>query len=182
MAVEPVRVLFFTVLDLELMAYLYTIFCPLSVTTLIFCSTPDLGQSWTLNSLKLPDDEWNIIIEFHYYLPHLFTHQSLGYAMAGNSINVPWTGTDDEKAAIISDIDFCKRWSERTGRPLNMGEYGCINLADLESRCRYIGFMRKVSEERGFSSHLWGYREPFMIRDEETGAWIRPILDAMGLK
>lgn len=148
----------------------------------ILVGTPNLGQSWTLGYLKLPEDDWNIIVEFHYYLPHTFTHQGLSYAMVGDYHNVPWMGTDEDKAPIISDLDYCAKWSKEHGRPLNMGEYGAINTADQDSRIRYIGFMREESEKRGFSSHLWGYREPFMIRDEQTGEWIQPILDAMKLK
>jgi endoglucanase len=102
--------------------------------------------------------------------------------MAENSTNVPWMGTEEEKAPIISDLDYCKKWSEQNGRPLNVGEYGAINTADQESRIRYIGFMREEMEKRGFSSHMWGYREPFMIRDEKTGEWIMPIVEAMKLK
>lgn len=148
----------------------------------ILVGTPNLGQHWTLNYLELPKDEWNLIVEFHYYLPHLFTHQGLGYAMAEGVSKVSWTGTDEEKAPIISDFDYCQKWSKLNGRPLNMGEYGAIDTADQESRVRYLGFMREESEKRGISSHLWGYREPFMIRDENTGEWIKPILDAMKLK
>lgn len=148
----------------------------------ILVLTPNLGQSWTLGYLELPQDDWNIIVQFHYYLPHLFSHQGLAYAQAGDSHNVKWMGTDDEKAMIESDLDYCARWSKQHGRPLNMGEYGCVNTADQASRVRYIGFMREASEARGFSSHLWGYREPFMIRDEKTGEWIKPIVDAMKLK
>ena len=92
-----------------------------------------------------------------------------------------WKGTEAEKTMIEGDLDFCKRWSDSHGRPLNMGEYGCMNTADLESRCRYIGFMREESEKRGFSSHLWGYREPFMIRNPKTGDWEMPIVEAMKL-
>lgn len=148
----------------------------------LLVATPNLGQHWTLNYLELPKDDWNLIVEFHYYLPHLFTHQGLAYAMAENSTNVPWMGTEEEKAPIISDLDYCKKWSEQNGRPLNVGEYGAINTADQESRIRYIGFMREEMEKRGFSSHMWGYREPFMIRDEKTGEWIMPIVEAMKLK
>lgn len=166
----------------EMVARLVKTIRPVNPGRTIIVQTPNLGQSWTLNYLQLPEDDWNIIVQFHYYLPHLFTHQSLGYAMAQDSHDVPWMGTEAEMAPIRSDLDFCMRWGERNGRPMNMGEYGCINLADLESRCRYIGFMRQESEKRGFSSHLWGYREPFMIRDEKTGEWIQPILDAMKLK
>ena len=148
----------------------------------LIVATPNLGQSWTLGLLELPEDDWNLIVEFHYYLPHLFTHQGLAYAQAEGSTYVEWKGTETEKAMIESDLDFCKRWSDSHGRPLNMGEYGCMNTADLDSRVRYIGFMREASEKRGFSSHLWGYREPFMIRDEKTGEWAMPIVKAMKLE
>jgi endoglucanase len=148
----------------------------------IIIGTPNLGQHWTLNYLQLPDDDWNLIVQFHYYLPHLFTHQGLTYAQAEGSTYTEWKGTPEEKAPIESDLDFCQRWSASHGRPLNMGEYGCMNTADQDSRIRYIGFMREQSEKRGFSSHLWGYREPFMIRDEKTGEWIMPIVEAMKLK
>ena len=147
----------------------------------ILVATPSLGQSWTLNLLDLPEGEWNVIVEFHYYLPHLFTHQSLSYAMAGHVKGMEWKGSDEERKPIESDLDYCRRWSEKNGRPLNMGEYGVTNTADEKSRALYIGFMKNAAESRGFSSHLWGYREPFMIKDEKTGRWIRPILDAMDL-
>ncbi len=148
----------------------------------LIIGTPNLGQHWTLNYLKLPEDDWNLIVEFHYYLPHLFTHQGLGYAMAEGSTYTEWRGTAEEKAPIEGDLNFCQRWSTTHGRPLNMGEYGCMNTADINSRIRYIGFMREQSEKRGISSHLWGYREPFMIRDEKTGEWEMPIVEAMKLK
>jgi len=148
----------------------------------LIIATPSLGQSWTLGLLEMPDDDWNLIVEFHYYLPHLFTHQGLAYAQAEGSTYVEWKGTTEEKAMIEHDLDFCKRWSEKHARPLNMGEYGCMNTADISSRARYLGFMRKAAEERGFSSHLWGYREPFMISNPETGEWIMPIIEALKLK
>jgi len=148
----------------------------------LIVGTPNLGQSWTLNYLQLPADDWNLIVEFHYYLPHLFTHQGLSYAMAEGSHGVGWQGTEEEKKPIESDLDYCLRWSKSHGRPLNMGEYGVVNTADSDSRARYIGYMKNAAEKRGFSSHLWGYREVFMIRDEKTGAWETSILEEMKLK
>lgn len=132
--------------------------------------------------MELPKDDWNLIVEFHYYLPHTFTHQGLVYAMAGDSNNVEWLATDGDKAPILKDLDFCKRWSERNGRPINMGEYGVVNTADQLSRERYLGFMAEAARQRDISSHLWGYREIFMIRDKSTGEWNQPILEAMKLK
>jgi endoglucanase len=148
----------------------------------LIIATPNLGQHWTLNLLDLPKDDWNLIVQFHYYLPHLFTHNGLSYAQADGSQYNVWKGTPEETAPILSDLDFCQQWSERNGRPLNMGEYGCVNTCEPESRARYIGFMLEQARKRGFSSHIWAYREPFMIRDEQTGQWITPILEAMKLK
>jgi len=147
----------------------------------LIVSTPNLGQHWTINCLELPEDEWNLIVEFHYYLPHLFTHQGMSYAMAGQIHGVDWMGTEADMAPILHDLDYCKRWSDTHGRPLNMGEYGVVNTADEASRARYIGFLLNAAKERGFSSHLWGYREPFMIRNQDSGEWIPRILDAMEL-
>lgn len=148
----------------------------------LIVSTPSLGQSWTLNLLELPEDEWNLIVQFHYYLPHLFTHQGLSHGMAGHVEHSEWLGTDAEKKAVDHDLDFCHRWSKANGRPINMGEYGVTNTADTASRARYIGYLCKSARSRGFSSHLWGYREVFMIRDQETGEWIDDILDEMDIK
>lgn len=145
----------------------------------VMVQTPCLGQSWTLNLLQLPDEDRNVIVQFHYYLPHTFTHQGLEYAMAGDVANVEWKGTEAEKQAIVHDLDFCSRWSERTGRPLNMGEWGTVNTADMDSRARYHAFICEQNRRRGFSSHMWAYREPFMIRNDTTGLWNHDIIKAM---
>lgn len=148
----------------------------------LLVGTPNLGQHWTLNNLQLPQDDWNMIVEFHYYLPHLFTHNGLSYAIAGDSQMNTWMGTDEEKAPILNDLNFCKRWSDANGRPLNMGEYGTVNTVPSDSRARYLGFLHGEAVKRGISSHLWGYREIFQIRDEKTGAWDEQILEALDLK
>ena len=165
----------------ELLAELIGVVRHTNPNRTLLISTPCMGQSWSLGSLQLPDDEWNVIVQFHYYLPHTFTHQGLAYALAGDSSGVEWHGTEAERAAILKDFDYCKRWSDRSGRPVNMGEYGVVNSADEASRARYLGFIQEVATQRDISSHLWGYREIFMIRDEATGEWNKAILDALNL-
>lgn len=61
-------------------------------------------------------------------------------------------------------------------------QYIVDQTADEASRARNLGFMLEAARERDISSHLWDYREIFMIRDNETGEWNNTILDAMKLK
>lgn len=138
--------------------------------------TPSLGQHWTINYLDLPQEEENIIVEFHYYLPHLFTHQGLEFAMADGAYNIPWMGTDEEKAAIDHDLNYCAEWSRKNNRPVNMGEFGVYKNADPDSRARWIGYMHQAARTREISSHLWSFRDGFAVRNNETGEWDATIV------
>lgn len=145
----------------------------------LIIGTPNLGQSWTIGLLDLPKDEWNLIVQIHYYLPHLFTHQGLAYAQAESSRGMQWTGTSDEKKTIERDLAYCAKWSALHSRPINLGEFGVNEYADPASQARYIRFMRETTEKYGFSFHIWGFREIFRIFNEETGEWKENILDAL---
>lgn len=146
----------------------------------LIIGTPNLGQTWTLGELTFPQDEWNIIVQGHYYLPHTFTHQNLAYvpsAMSGKQ--VVWIGTEEEKVMIVRDLDFCQKWSKQTGRPVNIGEYGvCLN-SDQESRSRYLHFMSQQFRAHGFSSHIWAYRGLFGLYDLKTKQWNDQSLKAL---
>lgn len=145
----------------------------------ILIGSPNLGQSWTIGLLELPSDDWNLIVQVHYYLPHLFTHQGLAYARAEMSKGMQWFGTPEEKKPIESDLEFCAKWSRANYRPVNLGEFGVNEKADMASRARYINFVRELAEKNGFSFHIWGFREIFRVFDEETGQWQQPVLDAL---
>lgn len=145
----------------------------------IIIGTPNLGQSWTIGLLDLPENEWNLIVQIHYYLPHLFTHQGLAYARAESGVGTKWAGTDEEKRPLIRDFNYCTKWSKTQFRPINLGEFGVNEKADIVSRARYIKFIRELAEKNGMSFHIWGFREVFRIFDEETGKWHQPVLNAL---
>jgi len=147
----------------------------------LIISTPNLGQHWTINQLELPEDDWNLIVQVHYYLPHTFTHQGLSYARAEGTEGTQWLGTEAERKPIEADLDYCYKWSERNGRPIYVGEYGVIDDADAASRARYMGYMKYQMEKRGFSSHIWGFREAFGFFDAKTNTFDKNILDALRL-
>lgn len=145
----------------------------------ILIGTPSLGQHWTIGELRFPENEWNIIAECHYYLPHTFTHQGLGYAGVADVHGTKWTGTDAERAPILKDFAYLAKWSKMQNRPVNIGEFGVNDEADLESRARYLKFMRDNIDANGMSFHLWGYRECFHIMDLNTGTWEETAIKAL---
>lgn len=148
-------------------------------TRTIIIGTPSLGQHWTLGELQFPKDEWNLIVQAHYYLPHTFSHQGLSYAPGAEKDGVEWLGTEDEKSTIRRDFDYCALWSRCQYRPINIGEFGVNEVADVDSRARYLGFMREMIDSHDFSFHLWGYRECFNIMDPATGTWEPKALAAL---
>ena len=147
----------------------------------LIISTPNLGQHWTINQLELPADDWNLIVQVHYYLPHTFTHQGLSYARAEGTEGTKWQGTETERKPIEADLDYCYRWSRRNGRPIYVGEYGVVDDADTASRATYMGYMKHEMEKRGFSSHIWGFREAFGFFDTKTNSFDQSILNALRL-
>lgn len=158
---------------------LINIIRPINPGRTMLVMTPELGQNWTINYLDLPEEENNLIVEYHYYLPHLFTHQGLAFAMAENSYQIPWLGTPEEKAAVDNDLDYIASWSKSHNRPVNMGEFGVVNSADHESRVRWLSYVYEAAHQRGISSHQWSLRDNFGIRDNQTGVWDADILEAI---
>lgn len=145
--------------------------------------TPSLGQHWTIGLLEFPSEEWNIIVDAHYYLPQTFTHQGIAFAMAGDIKDVPWMGSEADKAPLEQDFAFLAHWSERTGRPVSIGEFGACDNADNASRARYIGFVQSLARQYGFSSMIWAfYRDNFSIYDDASGKWNKQLLKALNLK
>lgn len=149
----------------------------------IVVGTPSLGQHWTIGLLQFPADDWNIIAEAHYYLPQTFTHQGIEFAMAGSIKDVPWMGAAADKAPLEQDFAFLSRWSQRTGRPVSISEFGACDNADDASRARYIGFVQSQARQYGFSTMIWSfYRDGFSIYDDASGKWNRTLLKALKLK
>lgn len=144
--------------------------------------TPSLGQHWTIGLLEFPADEWNIIVDAHYYLPQTFTHQGIAFAMAEGSVGMLWTGSEMEKAPIAMDMNFLAAWSERNARPVNIGEFGVCDNADEASRSAWLSFVCDEITSKGMSFCLWTYfRDGFGIYDDASGKWNQGMLKALKL-
>ncbi len=159
--------------------------------TVIRKSNPDrvivIASAWsnTIDNLKwleIPKDERNIIVSVHCYDPLEFTHQGASWVTDHDSnawLGTKWTGTDSQKKAVTNKFDIAVAWSKQNNRPINLGEFGSFNKADMDSRARYTKFFADAAVERGFSFHYWQFDSDFAVYDVQTNTWIKPLLEAL---
>jgi endoglucanase len=133
-----------------------------------------------LYDLKLPPEDRNIIVTFHYYLPFQFTHQGAEWADGSQAwLGTKWEGSEGSKRAILRDFDLARLWSQQNERPLYLGEFGAYSKADIESRQRWTAFVARSAEEYGFSWAYWEFCAGFGVYDSGLKTWNEPIRRAL---
>ncbi|MFA5240259.1 MAG: glycoside hydrolase family 5 protein [Phycisphaerae bacterium] len=161
-----------------------------------------------LKLLELPEDDRNIIVTVHYYFPHDFTHQGAEWMTheklmqnlvdkkrvgqplpawasddwEGDSntfLGTKWMGTDEEKKYMTDIFDIGVAWGKKHNRPLNLGEFGVYEKADVASRVRWTTFIVETAVERGMSFHYWEFCANFGAYDPYKKAWREPLLNAL---
>ncbi len=71
-------------------------------------------------------------------------------------------------AKLIELLDTAKRWSVEFGRPIHLGEFGAINMAEPESRARYVRDARIAAESRGIPWTMWEWKANFSYWDSKN--------------
>jgi endoglucanase len=132
-----------------------------------------------LEKLELPADDRNVIVTVHYYKPMTFTHQGASWTGQKDKVGIPWNGTPQEREAIQRDFAKAQAWAEKHSRPIYLGEFGAYDKADMPSRVRYIGFVAREAEKRGWSWAYWQFDGDFIVFDIKNQRWVQPILDAL---
>ncbi|MBN2710983.1 MAG: glycoside hydrolase family 5 protein [Planctomycetes bacterium] len=140
----------------------------------------DYTGLFALKDLVPPENDPNLIASFHYYFPLEFTHQGASWSPTYKDVKgVSWQGTQEEIDDIRNGIrDNAKAWSDRYGIPMNLGEFGALSTADMDSRARYTRCVRDVCEEFGISWTYWEFNGGFGI-SSKTGELIMPLVDAL---
>ncbi len=131
--------------------------------------------------LKLPEDDRNIIVEFHYYYPFKFTHQGTEWAEGSDAwVGTKWTGSDAEKKAVTDDFKVVIDWAKLHNRPLYLGEFGAFFKGDMESRIRWYKFIIGHSESNNIAWAPWDLMGPYFgIFNESAMSWIEPLKSAL---
>lgn len=134
-----------------------------------------------LNELNRIADE-NLIYTFHFYEPHIFTHQMASWEPIMKEINLklPYpSGAEDYRRYLVKPENlqkqavFEERMNKETLRkylqpaldfikernvPLYCGEYGVIENADIESTVHWHDDLSSLLIEYGIGRAVWTYK------------------------
>jgi endoglucanase len=133
-----------------------------------------------LHKLQLPEEDRNLIVTFHYYLPFNFTHQGAEWVdNMDRYLGTTWTGSSNERGSINFDLDLAANWGKRNARPIFMGEFGAYSKADMDSRALWTAHMARQAEARGISWAYWEFCAGFGVYDRATADWVGPLHEAL---
>jgi hypothetical protein len=145
-----------------------------------------------------PLHDSNIIYNFHFYEPHIFTHQGatwstnfqhylskLAYpstpenvasavAQAPDAVNqqaIVHYGLDRWNAGRVeAEIAVAGAWGKRWNVPLTCNEFGVYRAAaTAEDRAAWIHDVRTALEENGIGWTMWDYAGGFSVVTRENG-------------
>ncbi|MFP4016612.1 MAG: glycoside hydrolase family 5 protein [Halanaerobiales bacterium] len=136
-----------------------------------------------LKNIKLLDDP-NVIYTFHFYHPHLFTHQKAGWSEMAMDYNqtIEYPGKFTNLDRFIAEHPRYKGWADRnrgieinkemlwedmqpavdflkeSGRELYCGEFGVIDHTPIESRVRWHRDFIDILNELKIGRAVWTYK------------------------
>lgn len=142
----------------------------------------DWNSTKALPKLEIPQDERNVIVAIHYYLPFKFTHQGAHWVgeKSQDWLGTTWTGSPEEMKHLKGDFDRMQAWSQSHERPITIGELGAIKFADMDSRARWVSAVRKEAVAHNMSWAYWEFgTEYYGAYDQEAEQWREPLIKAL---
>jgi endoglucanase len=150
--------------------------------------------------VRMPDvADGNYIVNFHFYSPHIFTHQgaSWGDAFWITLRQVPFPGTSDAVSAAVAkqtddwarwkltqyglehwdaqhiagEIGFMAGWAKARHVPLTCNEFGVYrNYSNPDDRMRWLTAVRTALEQNAIGWSMWDYQGGFGVVYKKDGA------------
>lgn len=141
------------------------------------------NSAWELNNLRLVDDP-NVFYNFHFYEPHLFTHQKAYWEAFNRTFNhtqhypaqeegvgeflaahpefyadmKDQVGLVMDRNLLIDQLEPAKTFIEQTGRSLYCGEFGVIDRAPTDDALRWHEDVIGLFEEMNIGRAVWTYK------------------------
>jgi len=172
------------------------------------------GANWDDNSDMIflePLRDPNVIYVFHFYEPHIFTHQGATWGAfywhwlknlhypsspenaarvaesvpeAIHRLDVIRYGQDHWDASRVeAEINQAADWAKRNGVPLVCNEFGVFRQADMQDRARWLTDVRTSLERHLIGWAMWDYSGSFGVVTKKDGkATLDPTtVKALGL-
>ena len=159
------------------------------------------GANWSADNELLfmePLHDSNIIYNFHFYDPHIFTHQGATWTTNFNHYiaELPYPSTPENvrtAASLIPDavnrlaairygldrwnreridaeFDQVAAWGKRWGVPLTCNEFGVYRkTSSPQARAAWISDVRSSLEKRGIGWTMWDYGGGFAVVTKQNG-------------
>lgn len=80
--------------------------------------------------------------------------------------------TDQNPSSVLAfrgRLRKARQWSEYYGRPVHVGEFGCYEKADPQSRARFYAAFRQTLDGLGLGWAMWDWKAGFKYWDDTTG-------------
>lgn len=144
-----------------------------------------------VKNLRVPEQDKNIIISFHFYNPFPLTHYRASWTeQKENPLKVYYPGYIVKKEDVEKlTPELQKRWgwlarsynnintlekqilqaldaATAMGRKLYLGEFGCLRGAGEENRLRWFRDVVSLCEKYGIAYASWDYKGAFGIIDK----------------
>ena len=163
------------------------------------------SNSWqstgTFDRLKVPANDPNILLSFHFYEPFRLTHHQASWVAFGAYRGpVKYPGQTVSEADLVGlpeallkamggstqtwDRDRIRQslskplaLAKSTGLPLYCGEWGCLSTVPRESRLAWYRDMVDLLQENHIGWAIWDYKGGFgILRDDMFDARMLEIL------
>lgn len=152
-----------------------------NATRVVMIGSAEWGGVSALSKLKFPAGEQdNVILTVHYYEPFHFTHQGASWVVGSNPwLGTTWDSTAAQVKAINDHFNTIKSKANELGVPVNIGEFGSIELANMASRVRWTSHCARTFERLGFSWNYWAFGTSFGAYNTGTNRWNTSIRNAL---
>ena len=125
-----------------------------------------------------PEEDERIIMSFHYYGPHKFTHQGASFDPNAPPTGQVW-GSPKDRTELESAMSAAAHYRLRTGTPVFLGEFGVYADVPQRQRARWTREVRLAAEARSISWCYFDWATTFRIYDLDRERWVRPLRQAL---
>lgn len=149
-------------------------------TRTVLFGVAEFGGLGAVPKMIFPEDD-HLILSIHYYNPFHFTHQGAEWngEEANKWLGTKWDDTEEERNIVINEFATAISIADQNNIPINIGEFGAYNKADMDSRVRWTTYLARWFEEQGFSWTYWEFSASFGIYNPTTKSYNQELVDAL---